>query len=74
VPTYGPKEYSEETARVVDEEVKRILSDTHAKVVDILTPRRQTLDELAQLLLQKEVLDRQQLQEVLKARALDHAA
>jgi cell division protease FtsH len=74
VPTYGPKEYSEETARVVDEEVKRILSDTHAKVVDILTPRRQTLDELAQLLLQKEVLDRQQLQAVLRAASLDHAA
>jgi len=74
VPMRGPKEYSEETARVVDEEVKRILSETHAKVSEILSPRRQVLDELAQLLLQKEVIDRPQLQAILKLTSLEHAA
>jgi len=74
VPMQGPKEYSEETARVVDEEVKRILSETHAKVSEILSPRRQVLDELAQLLLQKEVIDRPQLQAILKLTSLEHAA
>ncbi len=70
----GPKEYSEETARIIDEEVKKILSETHAKVSAILSPRRQVLDELAQLLLQKEVIDRPQLQAVLKSATLEHAA
>ena len=74
VPMRGPKEYSEETARVVDEEVKRILSETHAKVSEILSPRRQVLDALAQLLLQKEVIDRPQLQAILKLTSLEHAA
>jgi cell division protease FtsH len=74
IPNLNPKEYSEETARVVDEEVKKILSETHAKVSEILSPRRHVLDELAQLLLQKEVLDRPQLQAVLKATGLEHAA
>ena len=70
----GPKEYSEETARIVDEEVKKILSETHARVITLLTPRRQVLDELAQLLLQKEVIDRPQLQSILKSATLEHAA
>ena len=70
----APKEYSEETARVVDEEVKKILSETHARVSAILSPRRQALDELAQLLLQKEVIDRPQLQAILKLTTLEHAA
>jgi cell division protease FtsH len=74
VPVQAPKEYSEETARVVDEEVKRILSETHAKVSEILGPRRRVLDELAQLLLKKEVLDRPQLQAVLKLTSIEHAA
>jgi len=74
VPNLNPKEYSEETARVVDEEVKKILSETHAKVSEILSPRRQVLDALAQLLLQKEVIDRPQLQAILKLTSLEHAA
>ena len=74
VPNLNPKEYSEETARVVDEEVKKILSETHAKVSEILSPRREVLDQLAQLLLQKEVIDRPQLQAILKLTSLEHAA
>jgi len=74
VPNINPKEYSEETARMVDEEVKKILSETHEKVTAILSPRRQVLEELAQLLLQKEVIDRPQLQSVLRATSLEHAA
>lgn len=70
----GSKEYSEETARVVDEEVKKILSQTHAKVTEILSSRRRVLDDLARLLLQKEVIDRPQLQAVLNLTNLEHAA
>jgi cell division protease FtsH len=74
VPNVNPKEYSEETARMVDEEIKNVLSEMHAKVTAILSPRRQALEELAQLLLQKEVIDRPQLQAVLGATSLEHAA
>jgi cell division protease FtsH len=71
VPTQGPKEYSEETARTIDEEVKKILSETHAKVREILSSHRQALEELAQLLLEKEVIERPELQTILKVRSLD---
>ena len=71
VPTQGPKEYSEETARTIDQEVKKILSETHAKVREILSSHRQALEELASLLLQKEVVERPELQTILKVRSLD---
>ena len=71
VPTHAPREYSEETARVIDEEVKKILSQAHMKVRDILGSRRAALEELAKLLLQKEVVERPELQAILKVRSID---
>jgi cell division protease FtsH len=71
VPTQGPKEYSEETARLIDTEVKRILSETHAKVREILGAHRQALQELAKLLLEKEVVERAELQAIVKVRSLE---
>jgi cell division protease FtsH len=73
VPTHMPKEYSDETAQAVDEDVKRILSETHAKVREILGSRRHALDELAKLLLEKEVVERPELQAILKVTPLDSA-
>jgi hypothetical protein len=58
-------EYSEETARIVDEEIKRVLTDAHQKVRDCLSSRRDALEELAQLLLEKEVVERPALQRIL---------
>jgi cell division protease FtsH len=74
VPTHVPKEYSEETAHLVDIEVKKILSETHEKVTEILLARRQALEDLAKLLLEKEVIERPQLQAILGARRLEDAA
>ena len=71
VPTQQPKEYSEETARLIDGEVNQILSEAHTKARDILLAHRDALEELAKLLLDKEVVDRPTLQEILKARSID---
>ena len=70
-PTQSPKEYSEETARLIDAEVKQILSEAHTKARDILLNRRSALEELAKLLLEKEVVDRPALQAILKVRSID---
>jgi cell division protease FtsH len=67
------KEYSDETARIVDEEIKKLLTEAHVKVRDCLSKYRQALEELAKLLLEKEVVDRPQLQAILKAHAIDGA-
>jgi cell division protease FtsH len=63
----APKEYSEETARMVDEEIKSMLSESHVKVRECLGSHRQALEEIAKLLLEKEVVDRPQLQKILQA-------
>jgi cell division protease FtsH len=73
VPTYSPKEYSEETARLIDEEVKQILNEAHSRASDLLISRRAALEELAKLLLEKEVVDRPALQAILKVRSIDSA-
>lgn len=62
----GQREYSEETARIVDEEIKNVLADAHQKVRSCLASRRQALEQLATLLLEKEVVERPALQEILK--------
>jgi cell division protease FtsH len=73
VPTHSPKEYSEETARLIDEEVKLILTEAYAKARAILISHRSALEELAKLLLEKEVVDRPALQAILKVRNIDSA-
>ena len=71
VPTAGEKEYSEDTARMVDEEIKKLLNDAHVKVREILGAHRQALEELAKLLLEKEVVERPALLAILKVRSID---
>jgi cell division protease FtsH len=71
VPTQSPREYSEETAQVIDAEVKQILAEAHSKARDILLAHRVALEELAKLLLEKEVVDRPALQAILKVRSVD---
>lgn len=71
VPTHAPKEYSEETARLIDEEVKKIISQAHGRVREILGAHRPALEELAKLLLEKEVVERPELQAILKVRNLE---
>jgi cell division protease FtsH len=61
----GGKPYSEETAREIDEEIKRIVDETDSRVRDILTKRDGDLKAIAQRLLDKEVLEGDELQALL---------
>jgi len=73
IPMQSAKEYSDETARVIDAEVKQILERAHDKVREILASHRPALEELASLLLKKEVVERPELQAILKVRSIDRA-
>jgi cell division protease FtsH len=59
------REYSEDTARQIDEEVKKIVDEAHQKVKKILTAQRDKLEELARLLLDKEVVEEEDLKKIL---------
>jgi cell division protease FtsH len=73
IPMQSLREYSEDTARLIDNEVKRILTDAHRNVTGILLAHRPALEELAQLLLHKEVVERPELQTILKVVSIEKA-
>jgi cell division protease FtsH len=58
--------YSEETAKLIDEDIARLIRDAHARVHRTLTDKRAALHALARLLLEREVVDRAALDEVLR--------
>ena len=62
------KPYSDETARKIDLEVKRIIEDVRQQTRVLLTERSDKLEALAQALLEKEVLNENDLKEVLGER------
>ena len=57
--------YSERTAELIDEEVRRVSTECYERAKAILTSRRNDLETLARELIAKETLDRRRLQELL---------
>ena len=57
--------YSEETALKIDTEVKRIISDAHARARQILTERKAQVDTIARRLLSVEVMEGDELRRIL---------
>ncbi len=62
------KPYSEKTAEVIDSEVKRIIADVRQRAHQMIEQKRDKLEELAQALLEKEVLGPRDLLEILGSR------
>ncbi|MGD9944335.1 MAG: ATP-dependent zinc metalloprotease FtsH [Burkholderiaceae bacterium] len=60
----GSKPFSEETARLIDAEVRDIIAKSHADALRLLNKHRKELDALAAALLQRETLDERQILEV----------
>ena len=61
---FGAKPFSEETARLMDAEVHRIIDECHAEAKRLLTLHRDRLDALVQALVTRETLDERQILEV----------
>jgi len=68
--TFSPaKEYSDETAKEIDDEVERLMSEAHDRVEQILSEKREHLELCAQALLQKETITGYELQQLLGRKA-----
>jgi len=65
VPWGGEREYSEATARTIDEEVRAILDRTHDRVLGILTTKKAALVAAAAELKRTETLEGERLRRVL---------
>lgn len=75
------REYSEQTAESIDEEITRIIEETYQKARSILRGQKETLDRLARILLEKESIEGDELKKfvagvkaVQGARELPHIA
>ena len=62
----GPRVFSDETAAIIDEEVRRLLDNAMREAWEILTNNRAILDTLAARLLEEETLDEAQLAQIFK--------
>jgi cell division protease FtsH len=60
------RQYSEETARAIDNEIRGLIAGTYERVRRILTDDRAVLEVLAQRLLEKEVVDEAELREIMQ--------
>jgi cell division protease FtsH len=61
----GSREYSEETAREIDEEVKKLVDGAYAKVREMLTANQDNLRKLAAALLDKETIEGDEIRKLL---------
>jgi cell division protease FtsH len=60
------RDYSEEVAGLVDEEVKKLIETAHNEAWEILVENRDVLDSLVLALLEKETLNKEQIAEIFK--------
>ncbi len=61
------RNYSEETARLIDEEVKTLVEEGHARAREIISGKRELLDRLAAELEEKEVLSGEEVKKLLSS-------
>jgi len=60
------KSYSEDTARLIDKEIKRIVDEAYEKTKDIIIQHKTHINKMAQALLEKEVITSADIDEILK--------
>jgi cell division protease FtsH len=74
MPWGGERDYSEETARAIDEELRAILDRTHDRVRGLLTTKKAILMSAAEELKRTETLEGERLRRVLAGEALEAQA
>ncbi len=67
---YEERDYSEEVAKMIDEEVRNIVDRCYQRATDILNTHRQQLDDIVKALLERETLDREEFLAVMEGKEL----
>jgi len=65
------KPYSEETARIIDEEVSKMVEDAYIKTKKLLSENKHLLTQLANLLLEREVIFKEDLEKIFGKRKFE---
>lgn len=64
------KPFSEATAQALDKAVHKMITDAHRRTTELLTKHKADVEKVAQLLLQKEVITREDMRTTLGPRPL----
>jgi cell division protease FtsH len=59
------RDFSDETAAAIDEEVRHLVDQAYRRAKEVLGNNRHVLDQVAQMLIEKETVDAEELQEIL---------
>jgi cell division protease FtsH len=69
---YGfTKPYSDKTAEIIDEEVKKLIDRAYERTLSLLSINRDKLDALAKLLMEREVIFKEDLENIFGKRPFD---
>ncbi len=63
------KNYSEKTASLIDEEVKKFIIESEKKATNLLKTKKRLLDKLAKTLIEKETIERNEFEKIISARS-----
>lgn len=66
------KPYSEETAKLIDKEISGLIEGQYQRAIDLLTENKDKLIQLANLLCEKEVIFREDLEDIFGKRTFDN--
>jgi cell division protease FtsH len=67
---FEDRDYSEDVAKEIDDEVRRIVNQCYVRAKDILTTHREQLDNVVQVLLERETIGREEFLAIMEGRPL----
>jgi cell division protease FtsH len=65
------RDYSEQTAELIDAEVKRIITESEAKATKLLSENLDNLHRIAKALLEREILDAEEIEQLMRGEELE---
>ncbi|XTZ10145.1 MAG: ATP-dependent zinc metalloprotease FtsH3, partial [cyanobacterium endosymbiont of Rhopalodia yunnanensis] len=68
------RDFSDKTAAAIDEEVRQLVDNAYIRAKDVLVNNRHILDKLAEMLVEKETVDAEELQSILSSNEIKMAA
>lgn len=65
MPNYHDKSYSEETAKVIDEEVRKLMVEAHQRAFEIIQAQKDKVQLMTEMLMEFETLDKEDVLEII---------
>ena len=63
--------YSDETAKIIDQEMRKIIDEAHARATKLLTDNRQILDNMARVLIERETIYTEEVDMLMEGKTVE---